>query len=754
MTLRSHPLAEEAAMSLRHFVAGSLVLALAALTIPAEIGAQPAAVARSPETTNPRIAPLSPAANQVRQLLDLQVEGEAVTLGAELVQAYPNDAALHALYSWSLWREGHWKEARTIGSRDLARWPDDAWAQAVRGYLLLREDERSEAFAAAARARQLAPDDVDIAVLVMQVHENHQQYRAAIALADSFIDAGRATATLRAEKAEALLSLATLPSIRDHASGPLAEAELERALAEEPPSLSAYLRAGQMYASDRRHAKAWPLLERAKEMSPGSANVRRWYWQALSARPDLSADERKGLVQADMEAFLEFRNHSGDARLTVARYLQFLRDTVRLRGMWELMEREHAGTTIAAEAAYGRAMQERRSAWAQASSAADSLAASARLAQSLREITAMPGISNRLLGDTYYWLFDILRADSTSSGDELVELLERREAVAPWPRASDRHVRLPVALAERRTRLDLAEELARSGLDALEDDLAWSRPWMTVAEAAVDLERTKSTHHSTIGWVLYHKGDVAGAKQELLKAHEALNSAPTPPYRLGRIAEAEGDIEEAERWYATGRGRETWEPKSSDALKRLYLSRHDNLEGFDEYLADIDARDLARRQAKAMAERIAEPTLMPAFELEWMNGGQFNSKDLAGKVAVINFWGVWCGPCVAEAPEIQKFAEQYRDHPDVVFLTVANDMDAQTTRDFMLEKGYDFPVILDEGFVRAANVNLFPTTIFVDREGKIAFEFLGSSLRLVDEYGFRVEALLEQRTTVDGRSPR
>jgi hypothetical protein len=81
-------------------------------------------------------------------------------------------------------------------------------------------------------------------------------------------------------------------------------------------------------------------------------------------------------------------------------------------------------------------------------------------------------------------------------------------------------------------------------------------------------------------------------------------------------------------------------------------------------------------------------------------------------------------------------------------------MDAQTTRDFMLEKGYDFPVILDEGFVRAANVNLFPPTIFVDREGKIAFEFLGSSLRLVDEYGFRVEALLEQRTTVDGRSPR
>jgi thiol-disulfide isomerase/thioredoxin len=130
------------------------------------------------------------------------------------------------------------------------------------------------------------------------------------------------------------------------------------------------------------------------------------------------------------------------------------------------------------------------------------------------------------------------------------------------------------------------------------------------------------------------------------------------------------------------------------------------------------------------------------IEHEWMNGGRFSSDSLKGRIAVINFWGVWCGPCVREAPQIQVFAERFRDHPDVVFITVANDNDPDTTRDFMKEKGYDFRVIFDEGLVRIVNIRGWPTTLFVDREGRIVFSYVGESLRLVDEYTWRVEALL------------
>jgi hypothetical protein len=77
-----------------------------------------------------------------------------------------------------------------------------------------------------------------------------------------------------------------------------------------------------------------------------------------------------------------------------------------------------------------------------------------------------------------------------------------------------------------------------------------------------------------------------------------------------------------------------------------------------------------------------------------------------------------------------------------VFLTVANDTNPETTRGFMKERGYDFPVIFDEGLVQMANIWAFPTTLFVDREGNIVFSYIGSGDRIVDDYTWRVEALL------------
>lgn len=38
-------------------------------------------------------------------------------------------------------------------------------------------------------------------------------------------------------------------------------------------------------------------------------------------------------------------------------------------------------------------------------------------------------------------------------------------------------------------------------------------------------------------------------------------------------------------------------------------------------------------------------------------GGSFDSRTLVGQVAVINFRGTWCGPCVKELPELQLFWE-------------------------------------------------------------------------------------------------
>jgi thiol-disulfide isomerase/thioredoxin len=698
--------------------------------------AGPSPAAAAPDT------PLSAAAAQLLHLLDQRVDDGAVELGSRLIREHPEDAALHALYVISLSQYDGWMEALQRSEEYAARWPGDAWVLVARGKLLREPTRTEEALQTAARARHLAPEDAEIARHVLSIYSAHSKYLEAIALADSLIDSGRATAGLRLGKASALRTMAMLPGRPDTAAARLGEQELEKAVAEAPPSAAVYLAVAERFLWDRRTADALRLLERAVTLSPHSDPIRRAYWRGISARTDIPADEKRAMIDADINAYLDARKHAAGALRAVADHHRLLKDDERFNLVSDRIQREHAGTWEAARNAYNRASRAFSSAREQANTRADSMTAMRHFRDMLWPITALPGANSGVLGSAYSAIYFTLEQDSTSSADELLSVFERLEEHSPWPSPNRRHVSLPVALAERGSRLEYAEQLAGAGLEPLEDAVEWSREYGTVEEYAEWLDQAKSNHHATIGWVLFHKGDIAEAKRELEKAHEALNTAPVPPYRLGRVAEAEGDIEAAERWYATGRGRENWDRSSSEALERLYLLRSESLDGFDAYLAAIDERDLERRRAKVESQRIAEPQSLPDFEHDWMNGGRFSSESLKGKVAVINFWGVWCGPCVREAPDIQEFAEKFRDHPDVVFITVANDNDLDTTREFMAEKGYDFPVIFDEGLVRMTNIFGFPTTLFVDREGRIVFSYVGARLWLVDEYTWRVEALL------------
>jgi len=132
---------------------------------------------------------------------------------------------------------------------------------------------------------------------------------------------------------------------------------------------------------------------------------------------------------------------------------------------------------------------------------------------------------------------------------------------------------------------------------------------------------------------------------------------------------------------------------------------------------------------------------MQPFKLRTLDGKTVNSADLKGKVVVINFWGTWCGPCKFELPAIQSFYEKYKNDSGVVFLTIDHNDSLTTLKQFMAAKKYTFPVLIEERYVDDSGVMGFPTTWFVDREGKIAFEKVGSSRRIVDEFTWRIEDL-------------
>nr|WP_246455577.1 TlpA disulfide reductase family protein [Hymenobacter citatus] len=113
-------------------------------------------------------------------------------------------------------------------------------------------------------------------------------------------------------------------------------------------------------------------------------------------------------------------------------------------------------------------------------------------------------------------------------------------------------------------------------------------------------------------------------------------------------------------------------------------------------------------------------TIAP-FKLRDVNGHKFDSKELKGKIVVLNFWFIRCGPCRMEIPELNTLVKQYADREDVVFLAVALDERADI-QDFVRQYPYDYALIPAGRYVaQGYGIKSYPTNLVLDREGKVVF---------------------------------
>lgn len=101
--------------------------------------------------------------------------------------------------------------------------------------------------------------------------------------------------------------------------------------------------------------------------------------------------------------------------------------------------------------------------------------------------------------------------------------------------------------------------------------------------------------------------------------------------------------------------------------------------------------------------------------------------DFAGKAVVVNVWGSWCGPCRGEADLLLRTFHQTRDR-GVAFLGINLRDDRGSARDFVTDRGIDYPSIYDFTGARLAALttptSVVPTTIVLDREHRPAVVYL------------------------------
>ena len=114
------------------------------------------------------------------------------------------------------------------------------------------------------------------------------------------------------------------------------------------------------------------------------------------------------------------------------------------------------------------------------------------------------------------------------------------------------------------------------------------------------------------------------------------------------------------------------------------------------------------------------------------HGEQFSSEQTLGSVTVVNFWYAGCAPCRAEAPQLVEVFEEFQGE-GVQFVGVnTRDQEAQAVQ-FAEEFGVNYPSIMDNAGERNAQrafagqvpLNAVPTTLVLDREGRVAHRVVG-----------------------------
>jgi peroxiredoxin len=169
--------------------------------------------------------------------------------------------------------------------------------------------------------------------------------------------------------------------------------------------------------------------------------------------------------------------------------------------------------------------------------------------------------------------------------------------------------------------------------------------------------------------------------------------------------------------------------------------------------SNIPEAGFGPRSVKAAVKPDKDRKTAPEFALKDSNGQTVHLTDYKGKVVLLDFWATWCGPCKVEIPWFIEFEQQFKDRGFAV-LGVSMDEDGwDAVKPYIEDHKINYRVMLGSEQVSDiyGGLDSLPTTLLIDRQGKIASVHIGLSLGK-EEFRDDIDHLLGASSASNGRS--
>lgn len=342
------------------------------------------------------------------------------------------------------------------------------------------------------------------------------------------------------------------------------------------------------------------------------------------------------------------------------------------------------------------------------------------------------------------------QASKPSLQEKLKENPNDRDALNAYMSQNLRSVVESINSDPQRAERRLAE--MKEFLESLEPDEAESKQLLARARSFVNAYQRRLRMKQTSFEELREQLEQNPDNVQAISTYVSKLAQELSPIARSEPEKAEKRLEAAEQFLNSVK-----EQAEDESTKKL-------IERNKQTFAQLQRRIEAGKKLTALIGEDAAPLEVEA----WVNGSPLTETDLKGKVVLLDFWAVWCGPCIATFPHLREWHEKYSDK-GLVMIGITryynykwDDEAGRATRaqgevspeqeQKMLEKfaehhnlQHRFAIQEDRKMSEYYGVTGIPHVVVIDREGKVRMMRVGSGESNAKDIEQMLEKLLGER---------